>query len=85
MSWCLQMAHVYHERACLSEEAMREYLVRGLLGRTHMEHWNRAVYELAWANDFRGAPIYVPCRPQSWMFMTDEVREIIERSLECES
>lgn len=85
MIWCMKIVDEFHIRACLSARDMHDYLTRDLLGKTYREHWNRAVYELAGGRDFRGAPIYVPCRPQSWMFMTDEVRDIIERSQECES
>lgn len=57
----------FHGQACLTYEAMRDYLSLGTAP---------TLYELGAVEVYRN-PVPVPCRPQSWQYMTDDMMKMI--------
>lgn len=66
-----------HEKACLTHQAMRKYLYG---------YRSNAGFDIACRNGILyivekpvryARPVPVPCRPQSWQYMTDDVRGLL--------
>lgn len=75
VTWARNVSTELHEKACILEHDMYMYLISGLVRRSYRKP-QQIVYLLGTA--VRATkPIPVPCRPQSWIYMTDEVRAIV--------
>lgn len=67
---CAEFVKKLHKRACLSEAEMLEYL---------KDRRNGVIYTVEHPTRY-AAPIPVPCRPQSWIYITPSILSLLPQT-----